>query len=45
MLAMLGVGAGGGLLNGHAAVGVEVDFVFGCFVGVRGGSRIPSSAR
>jgi len=45
VLAMLGVRAGGGLLDGHAAVEVEMDFLFGCFVGGCGGSRIPSSAR
>jgi len=42
VLAVLGVGAGGGLLDGHAAVGAEVNFVSGCLVGGFADSRVAS---
>lgn len=45
MLTVLGLGAVGGLLDGHAAVGVEVDFVFGGFIGGLSGSLGFSTVR
>lgn len=45
MLTVLGLGAVGSFLDGHAAVGVEVDLVFGGFVGGLGGSLGFSTVR